>query len=88
MHYDGVSWSAPITLGTNDVSGIWGSSSSDVYVINRGGDIWHYNGSSWVKYTKTGDALLGIWGSGRTDVWAVGTDSLTFNFNKAYHGTR
>jgi hypothetical protein len=58
-----------------------------VYLANRAGSIWHYNGSSWVKYRNPGDLYLGVWGSSPTDVWVVGADTA-FKVNKVYHGTR
>jgi hypothetical protein len=87
VHYDG-SWSAPVTIGNGPVSGIWGTSPTDVYMVNRVGEIWHFNGTSWLAYKLADQALLGVWGSGRTDVWAVGTDSTNFQYNRAFHGTR
>jgi hypothetical protein len=87
VHYDGTSWSAPITVGNTDVGGIWGSSSSDVFLVNRAGSIWHFNGSNWVRYRNPADSYVGVWGSSATDVWVVGADAA-FTNNKVYHGTR
>jgi hypothetical protein len=92
LHYDGTEWA--IVPGfesdgsaTFGLYAVWGSSATDVYAVNRSGEIWHYNGSSWVKYAHTNRALLSVWGSGRLDVWAAGTDNL-FGDNIIYHGTR
>ena len=87
VHYNGSSWSSPVTLGATGVGGIWGASSSDVYMVSRGGGLWHYNGSSWVNYPVATDAYLGVWGTSGTDVWVVGADAA-FQNNKVYHGTR
>jgi len=87
VHYNGTSWSAPLTVGNADVAAIWGTSTSDVYLVNRAGSIWHYNGSTWVRYRNQADSYVGVWGSGRTDVWVVGSDTA-FKLNKVYHGTR
>jgi hypothetical protein len=39
-------WS-PMTSGTtNDLNGVWGSSSSDVFAVGYNGTILHYDGSS------------------------------------------
>ena len=90
VHYTGT-WSSPVSVGSSDVSGLWGTSSTDVYMVNRDGQIWHYNGTSWVLYAglqNSDVALLAIWGSGRTDVWTVGTDFSNYQFNRVFHGTR
>jgi hypothetical protein len=58
---------------TNQLVGVWGSSSSDVFVVGNEGTILHYNGSAWGPMTSgiTTD-LYGVWGSSSSDVFAVG----------------
>ena len=60
-------WWRPI-----EVTGIWGSSGTDVYAIGYG-SILHYDGTRWSSM-KSGVnvALNAIWGSSGTDVFAVG----------------
>ena len=70
-----------------DLDDAMGTSSTDVYAVNRAGEIWHYNGSSWVSYGIPARAFVGVWGSSASDVWAVGSDDV-FKNNKVYHGTR
>jgi hypothetical protein len=87
-HLSGGTWTT-WTVGSATVTGIWGTASNDVYMVNRAGEIWHFNGTNWVKYVPaTGQAFLGIWGSGRTDVWAAGTDDPDFMFKRLYRASR
>ena len=42
---------------------IWGTSSQDLYVVGYGGNIAHYNGSSWTKIESGTDLdIQDIWG--------------------------
>lgn len=53
--------------------GVWGSSPSDVWAVGLGGEIFHWNGSEWLRNESgTTERLRGIWGSGASDLWAVG----------------
>jgi len=70
------------------MSGIWGSSANDVYVVGSAGllytgKIWHYDGSRWTdlttKYVEAFPAqqifpwaCVGVFGFSSTDVWIVG----------------
>ncbi len=53
LRYDGTTFTRMETpgLGRHTVFGLWGSSPTDVYAVggsaNRGGFIWHYDGTSW-----------------------------------------
>src|SRR5262249_19640468 len=55
------------------LQGIWGTSSSNIWIVGGGGNILHYDGSSWtsVQSGTTAD-LNAVWGSATTDVWGVG----------------
>lgn len=51
-HWDGRDYSftgLPPNWGPNRILKIWGSSSSDVYIVGDNGSIAHYNGSVWRK---------------------------------------
>ena len=55
LHFDGTSW-APIGLGiTENLTGIWGSSSADVFVVNDLGGILHFDGQSWTVQREAGE---------------------------------
>lgn len=69
----------PMTSGTTEpLQGIWGSSSSDVYIV--GGKfqltnlILHSGGNGvWTtSLSTTGQGLYAVWGSGPNDIYAVG----------------
>jgi hypothetical protein len=68
----------------NDFSGVWGSSSSDVWAVGSFGTIAHYNGTSWsgVSSGITRDQnLTSVWGTTASNVWAVGV------FGTILHGS-
>jgi hypothetical protein len=57
----------------DNLYGIWGSSSSDIFAVGDSGIILHYNGSSWSPMgSGTTNALFGVWGSSSSDVFAAG----------------
>jgi hypothetical protein len=62
---------------TNAITGVWGSSSSDIYVTtaDAGNPVWHSNGSgSWQPSPRNGCGfpLNGIFGTDASHIWAVG----------------
>jgi len=67
---------------TDDLRGVWGSSSSDVFAVGYDGTIAHYNGSAWSSQTSsTTNDLRGVWGSSSSDVFAVGYDGTILHYN-------
>jgi hypothetical protein len=66
IHYDGNGWTA-ISVGTNDLRDVIGTSSSDVWAAGYGG-ILHYNGTSWSVVTSVPSVAVGAAGG---KVWAV-----------------
>jgi len=71
--WNGASWIETQTAaGFYSVSGVWGTSSSDVWVDGDFG-IEHFDGTSWSITPSPGYLpLQGMWGSGPNDVWALG----------------
>jgi hypothetical protein len=80
---DDLTWSLVLTETTAPLSGVWGSSSSDVFVVGGGyesedgrnpGVILHYDGSSWsaTMSEPTTPWLYGVWGTSASDVFALG----------------
>ena len=61
----------------NDLYGIWGSSSSNIYAVgNSGNSIIHYDGSQWTIDTSFTTAYIfySIWGTSSSDVFVAGND--------------
>jgi hypothetical protein len=66
------------------INAIWGTSSSDFYVVGYGGNIVHYNGLNWRKISSGTDLpLRDIWGdyNERTGEWEI----LCVASNKYYN---
>lgn len=77
-YYNGTTWEdhSPVSAGTQTVQGIWGTSSSDLWVVQGfggcpGSGPWHYTNGDWSGYSVcyVGNA---IWGAASNDVWSVG----------------
>jgi hypothetical protein len=62
------------TLLTGSINKIWGSSSSDLYVVGNNGNIVHYNGTLWSRIESGTDVnFLDVWGTpDGSIVWACG----------------
>ncbi len=64
------------------INKIWGTSSSDLYVVGNGGLIAHYNGISWTKIESGTDLpLRDIWGSfnyqtNTYDIYTIASDEF------------
>ncbi len=69
----GPTWQ-PQTSGTSfSLTGVWGSSATDVFAVAALGTILHYDGTAWTQHTtSTTEHLNSVWGSSATDVFAVG----------------
>jgi hypothetical protein len=81
LHYDGVTWTLMTTVWANLIA-IWGSSSSDVYVVGAGGAILHYDGASWTPMSSgVAQNLCGIWGSSASDVFAAGDTGTILHYD-------
>jgi len=86
-------------LLTGSINKMWGSSSNDLYAVGNGGNIAHWDGSSWKKIESGTDVdILDVWGSpDGSIVWACGyydnkpgtylMRSVNKNFEIAYDGT-
>ncbi len=68
IHWDGNGF-VPIEIPTNvwgpyQMNKLWGSSSSDLYVVGNNGNIAWYNGSQWIRIESGTDVdLLDVWGT-------------------------
>jgi hypothetical protein len=95
LHYDGSSWTSmtsPAAVGTCGISGVWGTSPTNVFATVGGysgcSSVLHYDGYLWsvvLTLPEPGDnefpALNDVWGSGPSDVYAAGYDGLLAHFN-------
>jgi len=60
-------------VGLDVLNDVWGSSSTDVFVVGWGGLIVHCDGTGYgFMASGTTAALEAVWGTSATDVWAVG----------------
>jgi hypothetical protein len=88
-HWNGTAWEdADFDLSAEYVamSGVWGSSPSDVYAVGSSssiGIIYHFDGTSWrqVDGVPTTGAFTTVGGSGPNDVWAAGVESTIAHFD-------
>ena len=64
-------WSAMISGTTNNLNGVWGSSGSDVFAVGNGGNILHYDGTTWSRMESPRIISMACGGIGE-DVFAVG----------------
>ena len=60
---------------------VWGSSASDLWVLN-GADrnFARFNGTSWSSVSAgVANPLFAVWGTGASDIWAIGNDTARWN---------
>ena len=71
----------PLPTG-NTLSGVWGSSSNDVFTVGYNGTILHYDGNSWsTMNSNTSASIVGIWGSSSSNVFAVCAAGAVLHYN-------
>ena len=67
---------------TNQIEGVWGTSSSNVVIVGASGTIDNYNGTSWSSMTSgTTQNLYSVWGSDASHVFAVGASGTIRYYN-------
>ncbi len=76
-HWNGNTWEqydVQGTVFTGYISKIWGTSSSNLYIVGKSGAIAHFDGSTWTRMDSGTDVdLLDVWGSpDGSVVWACG----------------
>ena len=94
LHYDGTTWSrmeiATVVLDhLSRLSGVWGTSSSDVFAIGKGisrysitRTILHYDGTTWSTMDSGVTSLLSdVWGTSASDVFAVGDEGTILHYD-------
>ena len=77
---DALVWTLAASPAYGPVTGISGTSSSDVWAVGRNGGVLHFNGATWSK-VSTGFAHtpIDVWARTPSDVWIVGTDGIIPN---------
>ncbi len=73
------------SASAGSLSGVWGSGPDDVFVVggtDAGGEIHHFDGSSWERMDAPALPLL-VWvfGFGPDDVFTVGTDGAMAHYD-------
>jgi hypothetical protein len=94
-HWDGTKWTFyGSTRGYSNafwIRKIWGTSSNDLYFVGDGGNIRHYDGTSWTKIESgTSMDIRSIWGAknkqtGNYEIYATAGDPLASRDRKILH---
>lgn len=85
-HWDGSQWLTQLTPNHNGgANKVWGTSSSNFYIVGSNGEITHFDGTDW-KSLETGTTLefRDIWGapnaaSGKLEILAVATNPPAYS---------
>jgi hypothetical protein len=74
-----------ITRGPSaSFTGVWGQSASDVWLVARDGDAYHYDGCGLSRdATEARTPLADVWGAGCGELWAVGAAGTLVHRNGA-----
>lgn len=68
--------------GTRPVNGIYAVSATNMFTVSDGGEIHHFDGTSWTAMTSgVATALFDIAGTSATDVFAVGAGGVVLHYN-------
>ena len=74
---DPLVWTLAASPAYGPVTGISGTSSSDVWAVGWQGTVLHFDGSTWSKVlTGFGQDPIDVWARAPSDVWIVGTDGI------------
>ncbi|MDM8552377.1 Calx-beta domain-containing protein [Desulfobacterales bacterium HSG2] len=79
--YPDAAWT-PVPTGTEYLSGIWGTSGSDIFAVGDIGVVLHYDGKAWTPMSSgTHNPLSKVWGSSGNDVFAVGYEGTIIHYD-------
>ena len=66
----------------NQLQGVWGDTSNDIFTVGWTGIILHYNGNTWTPMTSgTTEHLEGVWGISPASVFAVGAGGTILHYD-------
>lgn len=66
-------WRMVNSSTSNGLRAVWGTASSDIFVVGEKGTILHFDGTNWsVMQSNASTDFYGVWGTSSTDVYAVG----------------
>lgn len=89
-HFDGIRWTNYKPDKYIDPTGIWGTSSDNIWIGSTDGAFWHYDGVLWTRFQETiipnyrQFVVQAISGKSAKDIYAVGfADSIDGNTYKA-----
>ena len=78
----GTRWKQMTSPTTVSLTGIWGSSPSDIFAVGHKGTILHYDGTTWsIMKSTTTAKLTSIWASSSSDVYVVGTKGTILHYD-------
>ena len=67
----------------DDLKGVWGTSTSDIFTVGGSGRILHYDGSEWSEMSSgTANILYDVWGTSAFDVFAVGENGTILHYSE------
>ncbi len=67
--------------GADELYGLWGSSTSNIFAVGFTGTVLHFDGKVWSRMTSgTTYDLHGVWGSSPSDVFAVGNGGTILRY--------
>ena len=82
-------WQQLTPITTQALTGIWGSSASNIWVTGTAGTLLHYNGTQWSSVLSgTTLDLEDVWGTGPNDVWVVGGTQSQGGIVLHYNGSQ
>jgi hypothetical protein len=93
LHYDGSTFELQSTPTDQDLWGVWGSASNDLYAVGGNGreegqsTILHYDGTAWTKTATPAharpsvNAYFKVWGTSADNVYVVGQRGALARFD-------